>query len=339
MPTYKLVTEWDLSGVEPINGGTFNLIYEKLDFFNKRHYHEYVPCSGPEHPEFMIRLSKWINNVGETEEAKKRLLFEFAPQLLFFGKQEFISLYQTAFHGPITKWIIDELNLYLNDPEIDSKIATELHHHTWYCPITDSMSISDFHHANKIGGVNLRPDFLSLSTFADKQKIITFMQNHKDITGVKKPLKRIVLLEDFVGSGAQSLEVISFAASLLCDIPILFIPLIICPKGAEIIKNNVTTFKNLSYEPIIELEKDLFINNENNFSGELEKSIRDLAKDTYAAVLGNNASDPRPYSPFGFRETGAMVVMYSNTPANTLPIIQHESNTWHALFPRSARIK
>jgi len=339
MPTYKLVTDWDLSGVEPINGGTFNLIYERLEFFNKRHYHEYVPCSGPEHPDFMIRLSKWINNVEQTEETKKRLLFEFAPQILFFGKEDFVSLYQAAFRGPITRWIIDELNLRIDDPDIDSKIATELYHHTWYCPITDSMSISDFHHANQIGGVNLRPDFLSLKTFADKQKIVTFMQNHKDATGVNKPLNRIVLLEDFVGSGVQSDTIISFAASLPGDILILFIPLIICPKGAEIIRNKVNKFKNLSYEPIIELGEDLFINNEIGLSGKIEKNIRDLVNDTYPAVVGNNASRPRPYSPFGFNKTGATVVMYSNTPANTLPLIQHESNTWHALFPRSARIK
>ncbi len=339
MPTYKLVTEWDLSGVEPINGGTFNLIYEKLDFFNKRHYHEYMPCSGPEHPDFMIRLSKWINNVGETEDVKKRLLFEFAPQILFFGKKDFVSLYRTAFRGPITKWIIDELDLRIDDPDIDNKISTELHHHTWYCPITDSMSISDFHHTNQIGGVDYRPDFRSLRQFGnDRQKIVDFMQNHRDTTGIR-PLKRIVLLEDFVGSGAQSDKVISFAASLPGNIPILYIPLIICPKGAETVRSKVNTFKNLSYEPIIELEKDLFINDETEPSGELEKNIRDFAKNTYITVVGNDASSPRPYSPFGFRETGATVVMYSNTPANTLPIIQHESDTWHALFPRSARIK
>lgn len=288
----------------------------------------------------MIRLSKWINNVGETEETKKRLLFEFVPQILFFGKEDFVGLYQTAFHGPITKWIIDELNLHLNDPDIDNKIATELHHHTWYCPITDSMSISDFHHANQIGGVDYRPDFRSLIQFGnDKQKIVDFMQNHRDTTGIR-PLKRIVLLEDFVGWGTQVVKPLQFAASLPGDIPILFVPLIICPDGVISSKNEIVKHAHLSYGPIIELEKDLFINDDTSrLLSPLEKSIKDIAKSTYPLVIGNNASAPRPYSKFGFQKMGATVVMYSNTPANTLPIVHHTSNTWYALFPRSARIR
>jgi hypothetical protein len=203
------------------------------------------------------------------------------------------------------------------------------------------MSISDFHHANQIGGVDYRPDFRSLIQFGnDKQKIADFMQNHRDATDIIRPLKRIVLLEDFVGWGTQVIKPLQFAASLPGNIPILLVPLIICPDGVNTSKNEIAKHAHLSYGPIVELEKDLFINNDTSkFLGPLEKGIKDIVESTYHLVIGNNASAPRPYSKFGFKEMGATVVMYSNTPANTLPIIQHESNTWHALFPRSARIR
>ena len=74
-------------------------------------------------------------------------------------------------------------------------------------------------------------------------------------------------------------------------------------------------------------------------NGSFFRGIFDIIHRTFKQVVGDNSANPRPYQPFGFKNTGALVVEYSNTPANTLPIIQHESNTWNALFPRSARIK
>jgi hypothetical protein len=71
----------------------------------------------------------------------------------------------------------------------------------------------------------------------------------------------------------------------------------------------------------------------------LAAKVKALAQQCYAQVLGDNAADPRPYTPFGCFDTGAVVVLYSNTPANTLPLIQHQSNTWVPLFPRSARVR
>ena len=40
---------------------------------------------------------------------------------------------------------------------------------------------------------------------------------------------------------------------------------------------------------------------------------------------------------FGFEETGAKVVMFSNCPNNTLPIFHAETSSWTPLFPRVNR--
>ncbi len=331
------ILEWHRSGAKPIDYTDFNRLYEKIEFFCKRHYHEYVPCLGPKRAEFMVRLGKWIGNVSEVEA--RQILCEFVPRILFFGWGEFTELYRAAFRGPMVRWVIDGSNLCLDDPGLEDRIACELFHHTWYCPITDSMQISEFHHVNEIGGIDYRPDFRSLAKFADKQRVVDFMQNHKS-AGVSKPLRRIVLLEDFVGGGTQVDEALPFAATLAADISVLFVPLIICPDGVRTARGLAARYPNVSYEPIIELEEDLFINNTTaHLLGTLESKVRDLALSTYSEVEGDKAASPRPYTPFGCWETGATLVMYTNTPANTLPIIQHESNTWDALFPRSARIR
>jgi len=152
-------------------------------------------------------------------------------------------------------------------------------------------------------------------------------------------LNRIVLLEDFVGGGTQ-LEAVEFASGLSPDLPVLFVPMIICPRGVEKTRALMGRYGNLRYCPLIELSSDLFVNrNECLGNTALGQAIRQLAETTYTHVVGDNSSKPLPYTLFGFRETGALVVMYSNTPANTLALVHHESNTWRALFPRSARIR
>ena len=45
----------------------------------------------------------------------------------------------------------------------------------------------------------------------------------------------------------------------------------------------------------------------------------------------------KPYTPFGYKRTGGLVVMHSNTPDNSLPVIHHESDTWAPIFKRHSR--
>lgn len=135
-----------------------------------------------------------------------------------------------------------------------------------------------------------------------------------------------------------------YASSLPSRVPVLLVPLIICPAGAALGRDLATAYPHLRFEPVIELTPEDMITDATPADGSMEAAIADLVRRSYVDVVGDGAANPRPYSPFGFpgpinNGTGAIVVLYSNTPANTLPIIQHKSNTWNALFPRSARIR
>lgn len=334
---FELASTWDLAGHSPSVELSYNLLYEAIDFMRKHHYQQYVPTLGAESKDFHSRLTDWLNSV--VDESDQRTMFELIPHLIFFGRDEFVKLHQAALNGPITRWVIDELGLRLDDPNLDSVVELELHQHTWYCPVTDSMQISDFHHANRLGGIDFRPEFRSLAHFGDQRRVLDFMANFCR-NGSPCPLKRIVLLEDFVGYGTQVREALDFAAGLSPKIKVLLLPLIICPKGVENCKTYVGAHANSQYDAVMELPPELFIHDTSDFTARpFDKTIHDLAVATYTRVVGNAAASPRPYTPFGFQSTGARVVMYSNSPANTLPIVQHPSNTWAALFPRSARIR
>jgi hypothetical protein len=164
-------------------------------------------------------------------------------------------------------------------------------------------------------------------------------------SGNAAPLKRIVILEDFVGSGWQANDTTHFIKSFSKSFPVLVVPMIVCPAGAEVWRNEESP-PDLTFRPVIDLKPSDMITSATVRDGAFEGRVADLAEATYAAVEGNHAAAPRPYSPFGFpghmgpgEETGALVSLYSNTPANTLPIVHHNSNTWNAIFPRSARVR
>jgi hypothetical protein len=335
----ELVNRWDLAGFTAMNGDHYNQLHQKIVFLQKHLYDQYVPAKGPEHLDYQTRLEQWLENT--TDDSDKRLLFELAPNLTFFTREDFIKLYQAALRGPIARWLIDILNVTLDSPDLDNKLQEQIHEHTWYCPITDSMQISEFHHANNIGGIDHRPDWRSLAQFGDPAKIIQFMQSH-EVGGVSKPLRQIVLLEDFIGSGTQMRipDVAQFIASFPATYRVLFVPLIICPEGAKYARDLVAKYNWFTFAPLMEIAADHCITcTSPPAAGTFEKAIYNLAIKTYPQVKGNNGAGMRPYGPFGFHDTGAQIVMYSNTPANTLPLIQHRSNTWNPLFGRSARIK
>lgn len=338
-----LAVEFDVDGHRAKSGDTFNEIHQKLDFYRRTHYDQYVPAIGPDYADYETRLFRWLQNSGLTDD-QKRTLFELAPRIVFLNREDFIKLHQAAFDGPITRWIIDQLGLSFDDPDIDSCVSQEIHCHTWFTGISDSFQVADFHHANNVGGIDFRPDWLSLAEFGDTKKIDEFMRNRCDVNG-PRPVHRIVILEDFVGSGTQMIMgkgSVDFAASSFPNTPILFVPLIICPEGAKQARRMVARHSsNLTYEAVLEFTpRDFIVPRADPASDKFEDDIHDVAVSTYAAVCGSGAPPRgRPYEPLGFAKTGAIVVLYSNTPANSLPLIHHQSDQWNALFPRSARVR
>ncbi len=252
----QTVVRWDLDGKLTSFGGTFNELHERLDFLNSTHYQQYIPTLGPSFPDYETRLRGWIDNLADEDD--KRVLFEFAEHIAFFGRSEFAKLYQVALRGPIISWIVEQLGLDFTNASLQNQLAQEVHDHTWYCPFTDSMQISDFHHANHIGGIAFRPDWLSLTKFGDRARVLDFMHTRTDANKKSVPLRRIVLLEDFIGSGTQLsetvreeplgnkthlLDTLTFVTSLSPSIPVLLVPLIVCPDGAGYIRACPTTAK------------------------------------------------------------------------------------------------
>lgn len=329
----QLVRKWSIDDLTKINRRIVDL--------ERWLYKTYEPNKfGPD--DFWVRLEKWLGNVPS--DAEKQLLFQLLVEILYLGPFEFEELYRCAYQGPIARWLIDtcDIDVFAHDGQ-EKLIAAA--GDTWFCPVTDSFRINAFFHVNNLSaGTNLRPDWHSLLKLGDIDRINSYCQNNK--------IKRLVLLEDFVGGGSQSLDAVRFAATKVHDLAVLFVPLVICPKGAASARQLATDLcarrpGALRYGAVMELPKDAFLTLHQSPYAEpnaLVTSLRNLIEARYPEVSGGRQPGvEKPYHPFGYPNsdpTGGLVVMYSNTPDNTLPLIHWRppEGTWHPIFPRHSRV-
>ena len=155
----------------------------------------------------------------------------------------------------------------------------------------------------------------------------------------KNRFSRIVLLEDFVGSGTQMKDVVSFVAELPDGLPILLCPMIVCPEGAEKGRALQNCYSHISFSPVLELPPNILLSKDPTPDEDpFMERLRETVKRQHPRL-----SNPKcKWTYLGFKSTGALVVMHTNCPNNTIPIIHHASrdgDPWSPLFRRSERVQ
>lgn len=280
---------------------------------------------------FLNRLDQWLRNWHTDQDQWDA--FRLVDSIFFVGEAEFQELFRVAFETNLWGWVAEEVKGNAASKETRSAIEMSLKK-TWCCPITDSFRINSFRHFNHIEAPDYFPDWRSLERFGDKQRIKKYLHDAK--------IERIVLLEDFVGSGSQATAAIKFATSL--DVPVLILPLIIGKRGHKVFTELANQYENLTYEPVIWLNSDFIVSESPQADEDIKKTIQRRLISNYAKIT----SDKNPY---GFEQEryeenqGYLVVLYTNCPNNTINLIHKEleisknASTWSPLFPRSGRTR
>lgn len=345
---FEKVREWDLQGSTSAEADShFSNIINQLYFHAEKEWRVYLPATHTEfHPSYMERLAAWIGNL--TNETDQKTLLEYAGYISFFSHDDFVALYRTALDREVVPWIVSQIGARL-EPDGNQALADlvhrEIHCHTWFCPVTDSMDINEFHKVNHLQGVAHRPCFTTQQMLAEHPTnpnrqiidgLVRYMANpSNDPQNDPRPqLTRIVLLEDIVGSGTQSLNSIRWSLNNF-NVPILFIPLILCPNGVDALHQEENLWRGkLKVKPVIELRRSELLGPERkgHAGWPITEKMEDLTV-RYASRLSNRLN------PFGFQGTGCSLAMFTNTPDNTLPLVHNKpcSGTWEPLFPRVNR--
>jgi hypothetical protein len=316
-----LLTRWGLHDWGQETESTLDL--DAIRYMSKRVFDDYEPA---QFDRFEDRLDRWLHNVEAEEE--QRTLFRLLSGLFFIGRPEFESLCRAAYHGPVLRWLVSELNVDIADPAASEFLAAGIKR-TWFCPITDSMRINAFLKVNGLTGKSHRPDWRSLKRFGSDDKIRDYVAGEN--------IDRLVLLEDFVGSGTQMRSVINFAATISTELRILACPLVTCPAGDDVGEELARKLNNVSYEAAMKITPSMLIKADPEPKERpLHAQVRDLTK-SVSHRLSPTEPDAESRRHHGYRGTGAVVTLYSNCPNNTLPIIWDDTTHWKPLFPRLKR--
>lgn len=325
------ISTWDLSGhAGPKAASKYSAIMNQMDFNAKGEWGNYTPAEHKDScSDLMERLACWVGSA--VKEDDQRLLLEYATYISYFSLADFTALYQTAMQREVMRWVAQNIKARLigmSFQDFHQLVCKEAYNHTWFCPVTTSMIINQFYKVNLIEGKPDRPHFYTLSKMPNSE-IWTRdqLRNHN--------LRHLVLLEDMVGSGTQCANAIQWALNNL-SVSILFIPLILCPNGEE--KFNTLASNScgrLSVRPVIRLQRS-------DLLGSSERQGADgwpIAEKLEEFI---NHHSPKLFprcEPFGYKNTGCSVVMFSNTPDNTPPIVHRTSTSpdWQPLFPRVSR--
>lgn len=345
---YDKVQAWDSSGLSGAKADSkYHEIMSKLEFFAKGEWRKYYPAEEPDFSSnYMERLAHWVGNADK--EADQRLLLEYATYISFFSHDDIMALYKTAMQREIMAWILQSI---VKSPvkgdisEIKEILDLEVGKHTWYCPVSDSMQINQFYKVNRISGVRSRPVFMEIyDLFVKKSTDKGNMVKEGLLKYMKDPgkgcpsFKRLVLLEDVVGSGSQCIEIIKWTLDNL-KVPLLFIPLIICPKGVkelQKLESDPKYEKQFSVRPVIQLKPQDLLG-----PGRKKEPAWPISENLEAFIeLRKDIKWKEKYlKPYGFSNTGGSFTTVYNTPNNTIPIIHGESERkdWSPLFPRVTR--
>jgi len=336
----KLIRKWDSekTGDDSASAKSeYGIIFDQLEHHATKEWRVYLPAEHPDfNPSYIERLAAWIGNVAA--ETDQKLMLKYAARISFFSHDDFAALYRTAMDRDISRWVAMQISARLEPrgwQSFHTLVDREIHQHTWFCPITDSMDINEFYKVNHLKGVAHRPGFATLEMLATKagNPNLQLAENVRHYISENR-LQRIVLLEDIVGSGSQCLDAVRWAISNL-GVPVLFVPLILCPNGVQALRNEEASSNGrLTIRPVIELRRcDLLGPERNEEHGwPIASDVEDLAQRT-VENLGLS-----PSMAFGYRETGCSLSTFTNTPNNSLPIIHHSNGKqWAPLFPRVFR--
>jgi hypothetical protein len=293
-----------------------------LALLNDELYSQYQPFAVK--PDYMDRLFAWIDGASSIRD--KTLMFELASWLLFVGEEEMKSLYQSSFTGIITRWVIDQEGIDITIGDVSDLVDKGLKA-TFFGSIA-GMDMGTYCRVNGIEGQSFRPDFREHSYLGSSDSLRKYLK--------RKSYKRIVAVEDYVGTGTQMKEACRYLSQLF-DFPTLLCPMLIAPDGVK--EGNKLANSHLKFEPLIPLSPEATIpavaprgSHEPRFLPKLRGTLKHL----YVKVYGQNPTQ-QLYGPFGFGDTGSLLLTYLNCPDNVPPLIHHKSDTWEPLFRRASR--
>lgn len=366
----NLVEKWNLEYYQRQDDESFEnikyisdytSIFQNIKILAEFKYEPYQPVISPPENDFMNRLYDWLMLFSENEQ---KFLFYLASKILFFNLHQINHLsyhtYQRCIKKCILEDIISERNLRKNDYRSAERYYNEELEKTLFVGLTSSSRINDFSHFNREidrnvnYGLNLEtllyPTKRKLELLHD-DNLIELCDNFEEFIinseNTIREKRRIIIIEDFCGSGSDSVEkLINLNQSGLNFEKIIFAPFIITYKGIENINKFIETFDltrdfKYVYGELIPESMKCFDQEENYLQSDwfededISEVIKSVCEVKYNDYFCETLDQDDKY---GFANLKIVLVHYYNCPDNSLPFIWNNDRDFTPLFMRSRRI-
>lgn len=336
-------------------------MFEKLVFLEKHFFNEY-DLNKPQ--SFMEVFLRWIEqfngNVGGVNDgsilnSENRYAFILAHKIIFFSRDQIISLLKEVWDRIKRELLMlaaKQDNVSPIDLMFDGELISEQLKASAFVPLSDSSHFMEFrHHCLPSGG------FASIVIPCFDRLCLPLEFNNKDLIDKIKKMygtkKNLFIIEDFSGSGTSIEKNVKSIIQNYMFENIYFCPCIISGKAKrrlkkleEFAREKGKTFKVLYG---IDMGKRYSILDADSgvWQEQRIKALQEISKKYFESHFKENAylyldhhrKNPEKPTPFGFKNCGLTIVLFTNCPNNSLPIIWSEDGGWHPLFKRYERFK
>ena len=278
------------------------------------------------------QYSKWLSNFQEGEEQINAMFL--LSKFMYFDNETIrelmVRIYEDLYKRPI---IYEIRKLHKNTKDVDfiDKEFDKVRNKTRFLSIGNP-SESSAHLLYFFRQEN----YLKRDLFIGPHELFSHTENGDEICAnlMVEGIERIVVLDDFCGSGNQATKFnnsfVKFLKDKYPDIQIAYYTLFAIEEGFE--KVNSLSFDKVEAMFVLDETYKCFSDNSRFFMGEKEgykAECKDMCQ-RYGQKISRN--------PLGYQDCQMLLGFHHNTPNNTLPIFWQEKNGWIPMFKRFAKI-
>lgn len=330
---------------------------DRINFLVKHFFRHYDLNPYGFHTEFYKWLSQFevdSDNADNIDgfDAEMRYVFLLVSKLLFFNRVQIISLINVVWEK-VKKELFCNLRDSNGITSFDILGVTDLiekeFENSLFTPLSDSSKFEEFRHVMP-DGVHKKITIESIGYLTNP--IDDNIPQYIDFINKKYEAKtNLFIVEDFSGSGTTILKKIDQIADNYNFKRIYFCPLIITENANNNIEEAIE--QNEKLKQIVKVIHGLQVDEYFSVASEsLEywskkesEVLREMSKKYYNLYFNYNGylyddylkTHPLNPTPYGFKNGGYPIILYTNCPNNSLPVIWSNNNNWCPLFIRNER--
>lgn len=278
------------------------------------------------------QYSKWLDNFKEKDE-KLNAMFLLSKFMYFDNetiRELMVRIYEDLYKRPIVYEIRKQNKGTTDSNVIESKFKEALSKTRFLSIGNPSESSAHLLYFFR------QENYLKRDLFISPHELFSHNKDGEDIQASLKVagIERIVLLDDFCGSGNQATkfheEFVTYLKDKAPQVHIAYYALFAIEDGLNKVKG--LSFDQAESVFVLDESYKCF-SDVSRFFLEEDSQLKAPCK-----IMCEKYGEQISSTPLGYKDCQMLLGFHHNTPNNTLPIFWQEKNGWHPMFKRFVKI-